>query len=87
MEVSKELKRKKDEEAHQIWVGVDPSAKQCKRCLFAAEDTEYTVGAEMAYCDVYPMPEGKPKGVLDDKAECDSFIEDPYGGNSKDNRE
>ena len=76
MDIYDEIKKKQEEEAHQIWVGIDPKASQCKKCMFAAEDTEYTVGAEMAYCDIYPMPEGKPNGVLEDKVECPSFVED-----------
>ena len=76
MEVSKELKKKKDEEAAQIWAGITPPASQCKKCMWAAEDTEYTVGAEMAFCDVYPMPDGKPNGVMEDKADCPSFVEE-----------
>ena len=76
MDIYDEIKKKQEEEAHQIWVGIDPKARQCKKCMFAAEDTEYTVGAEMAYCDIYPMPEGKPNGVLEDKVECPSFVED-----------
>lgn len=83
MSVDPKLKKKKDEEAQQIWIGIDPPAKQCKRCMFAADDTEYTVGAEMAYCDIYEMSEdsdGKPDDILWDKAECEFFVENPYGG-------
>lgn len=78
--VSEELKKKKEEEASQIWIGVDPPAEQCKKCLWAAEDTEYTVGAEMDFCDVYEVEEGKPTGVLWDKTECPMFVEDPDAG-------
>lgn len=75
MNVDPNLKKKKDEEASQIWASIDPKARQCKKCMWAAEDTEYTVGVEMAYCDIFPMPDGKPRGVLDDKVECEAFID------------
>lgn len=75
MSVSKELKRKKDEESRQIWVGVSPSAEQCKTCAFAADDTEYTVGAEMSFCDVYELPDGKPTAILWDKQICEWHLE------------
>lgn len=75
MDINEELKRKKEEEASQIWVSIAPSAKQCKTCVFAAEDTEYTVGAEMGFCDVYEMPEGKPMDILWDDAECEWHLE------------
>lgn len=80
MSVDPKLKKKKDEEAQQIWIGIDPPAAQCKKCLFAADDTEYTVGAEMAYCDVYELPAGKPDDILWDKEDCEFFVESPYGG-------
>lgn len=75
MDISEELKRKKNEEASQIWVGMAPSAEQCKTCIFALEDTEYTVGAEMSYCDVYEPPDGKPMDVLWDKTSCEWHVE------------
>lgn len=73
--VSEALKKKKDEESRQIWVGTPPPASQCKTCMFAQKDTEYTVGAEMSFCDAYEAPEGKPTGVLWDQEECEYHLE------------
>ena len=86
-EVSEALKKKKDEEASQIWASIPPPASQCKTCMFAQKDTEYTVGAEMSVCDVYEMPDGKPTDILWDKAECEYHLERLYADSSKNNRE
>jgi hypothetical protein len=72
MSINPELKKKKDEEASQIWIGIDPPAAQCKTCIFAVEDTEYTVGAELGRCDVY---EDKPMNILWDEVECEWHVE------------
>lgn len=72
MDISEQLKKKKDEEASQLWIGKDPPARQCKKCMWAAEDTEYTV---VGFCDVYEMPEGKPMDVLWDEVECGFLVE------------
>lgn len=75
MSVDSELKKKKDEEASQIWASIDPPATQCKSCIFALEDTEYTVGAESSFCDVYEAPDGKPTDILWDEAKCEWLVE------------
>jgi len=73
--VSEELKKKKDEEASQIWVGIRPSAKLCKTCYNAYKDTKYTVGAEKANCKVYEPPYDKPSGVLWGDDNCEFYLE------------
>ena len=75
MSIDEELKKKQEAKAREIWIGISPTAKQCKTCIFAKEDTEYTVGAEMDMCDVYSLEEGKPTGVLWDGAECEWHVE------------
>ena len=74
-EVERALKIKKDSEAKQLWVGIPPSAKQCRKCIHAYRDTEYTIGAEKANCDMFQPPDDKPPGVLKDEEKCD-FYED-----------
>ncbi len=48
----------------EMCVVIKPSATQCKKCIYAYEDTKYTVGAEKANCEIYVSPYDKPKGVL-----------------------
>ena len=68
----KGIKRRQDEKAKEIWASIDPPASQCKTCIFAADDTEYTIGAEKSSCDVY---EYKPMDILWDKEECEYHLE------------
>lgn len=67
------LKRKKDEEAKQLWIGIPPSAEQCRKCIYSLSDTQYTIGAEKAFCDIFTPPEGKSAGILTDDVECPFF--------------
>ena len=73
--MDEKLKKKQDEKAQEIWAGIDPSAAQCRTCVFAQEGTEYTVGAEMSYCDIYEPPDGKPTDVLWDREPCEWHLE------------
>ncbi len=70
--MDEKLKKKKDEEASQIWIGIGPSAVQCRKCFNALEDTEFTNGAEKAMCKIYT--EEKPTEVLWKGADCKYFI-------------
>lgn len=72
--VDKELKKKKDEEAAQVWTSIRPEAALCKSCFNALEDTEFTVGAEKAFCKVYVAPDEKPTDVLWKGADCKYHI-------------
>ena len=65
--MNKELKKKLDEKAKEIWIGVAPSAKYCRTCAFALEDTEFVSGAEKPSCDMF---DEKPDEVLWKDAEC-----------------
>lgn len=71
--VSKELKKKKDDEARQIWTGVPPSVKWCRTCLFAEESTEYVNGAEKSSCVMF---DEKPDDVFLRGAECVFYTEE-----------
>ena len=68
------MKAKMDENAAQIVVGKAPTAKYCRSCMWAYEDTKYTVGAEKAHCQIYEMPESKPNDVLWKDAECPAYV-------------
>lgn len=73
--VDEELKKKKDEEAAQIWASIPPEAALCRKCFNALEDTEFTVGAEKVYCKIYVPPDEKPTEVLWEGADCKYYIE------------
>ena len=73
--IDDQLMKKQDAKANERWVGVRPSAKQCKRCINALKDTQYTIGAEKAYCDMFVSPEEKTPGILTDVIECPYFEE------------
>ena len=73
--ISKELKKKKDDEASQPWAVIRPSANQCKKCVHAYEDTQYTIGAEKANCYMFEPPEDKPHEVLWENKDCPYFEE------------
>ncbi len=75
MSIDEELRKKKDEEARQLWKAISPTAKQCKTCKFAYPNTEYVNGYEKANCFVYEPPEDKPKEVLWDDGDCDFYTE------------
>ena len=71
----KALKEKKDREAKQPWVGIRPPATQCKKCIHAYPNTEYTIGAEKANCNMFQPPDDKTPGILQDKLDCPYFEE------------
>lgn len=74
--VSEELKKKKDEEASQIWAAISPSAEKCRTCINALDDTEFTVGAEKCYCKVFVAPDEKPTDVLWNGGDCRYYVEE-----------
>ena len=71
----KAMKEREDRKAAERWISVKPSAKQCKKCIHAYEDTQYTVGAEKANCYMFEPPDDKTPGILQDKIECPFFEE------------
>lgn len=73
--MNQKLKKKIDEKVAQPLIAIRPSAEQCKNCVYAYPDTQYTVGAEKAYCEMYEPPEGKPAGVLVDETKCPLYEE------------
>ncbi|MBP3199632.1 MAG: hypothetical protein J6N21_21905 [Butyrivibrio sp.] len=66
----KQIKEKQDLKANEKWIGVRPSAKQCRKCIHALKDTEFTIGAEKANCDMFIAPDDKSPGILIDEVEC-----------------
>ncbi len=75
MNRDEELKKKKEEEARQLWTSISPSAKQCHTCKFAYPDTEYTKGYEKVNCYVFEPPEDKPHSVLWGGEDCDFYTQ------------
>ena len=72
-EMTKQLIEKKKEEIQAFGGVIKPKATYCKKCLHALPDTQYTVGAMKATCDLYL--EEKPADVLMDGQECEFFEE------------
>lgn len=70
MSIQKELKKKANEKANEIWKAISPPAKLCKKCIHAFEDTQYTVGAEKTNCDMFMPPDNKPDEVLWENKDC-----------------
>lgn len=73
--IDRALKIKRNLEAQQHWVSIPLSAKLCKKCIHAYPDTEYTIGAEKANCNMFEPPEDKPVEVLQGTADCDFYEE------------
>lgn len=71
----KAMKEREDRKAKEKWIGIRPPANQCKKCLHAYPDTEYTVGAEKANCEMFQPPDDKTPGILQDEIECEFFEE------------
>lgn len=67
----KKLQDKKEEEIRAAWTVIKPPAKLCKTCLHKLPDTEYTIGAEKATCDMFL--DEKPTEVLWGDADCDFY--------------
>ena len=70
MDIQKEMQKKAEDKAGEIWTGVGPSAKWCRKCIHAFKDTQYTVGAEKTNCDMFMPPDDKPDEVLWKNEEC-----------------
>lgn len=64
------LFKKKSEEAAMTGGVIKPTAKLCKTCMHAYEDTQYTKGAEKANCYMFEPPDDKPGEVLWDGKDC-----------------
>lgn len=75
-QVSKELKIKKEKEAKQLLVGIQPEAKLCKTCKFRLPDTEFTEGYRKCNCEVFVAPEDKPMSILWDNGDCDFYTKE-----------
>jgi hypothetical protein len=73
--MNKKLKKKIDEKIAQPLIAIPPSAEQCRKCIYSLPDTQYTTGAEKAFCDIFTPPEGKSAGILTDDVECPYFVE------------
>lgn len=73
--IDEQIKERQDEKANELWTGVRPSAKQCKKCIHALKDTKFTVGAEKANCEMFVPPDDKTPGILTDEIECPYFEE------------
>jgi hypothetical protein len=72
--IDEQIKKREDDMANELWTGLRPSAAQCKKCIHAYPNTQYTVGAEKANCFMFePAPNDKPAGVLTDEVTCPYF--------------
>lgn len=70
-EMTEKLIEKKKEEMQALGGVIRPKATYCKTCIHALPDTQYTVGAMKATCDMYL--DEKPAEVLMDGEECDFY--------------
>lgn len=74
--IDEQIKTREENKAKEVWTGVAPVAGQCKRCIHAYPNTQYTVGAEKSNCFMFePAPNNKPAGVLTDEVTCPYFEE------------
>jgi hypothetical protein len=71
--IDEQIKARQDEKAAEKWTGIRPSAKQCKQCIHALEDTKFTIGAEKANCEMFVSPYDKTPGILTDEITCPYF--------------
>ena len=69
------IKKKQDDAAKELWVSIPPKATQCKTCIYAYPDTQYTIGAEKANCEMFEPPDDKPMGVLWKDEPCPFYDE------------